>query len=67
MNKAFLQVGRWLFVIFVSAKAILGGLMGTFLGFQSVSQAITITLAGVLFMAWLLSPRVRNWRHVESA
>ena len=43
---------RWSYLPFitVSANAILGGLMGTFFGFQSLSKAITITLAGVLWL-----------------
>src|SRR5271166_4649145 len=58
---------RWSYLpsIIVSANAILGGLMGTFFGFHSLTLAICTTLAGILFMVWLLSPSVRNWRHAE--
>src|ERR1700730_5262306 len=58
---------RWSYLpsIIVSANAILGGLMGTFFGFHSLTLAICTTLAGILFMVWLLSPSVRNWRNAE--
>jgi len=58
---------RWSYLpsIIVSANAILGGLMGIFFGFHSLTLAIATTVVGVFFLAWLVSPSVRDWHHAE--